>query len=78
VGVGLALLDAAALAEGMVADDPVLVSLSEAGCFESMPDQQAIFVNSEEIQRAILRPVSGVSEPGPTILTNVAVAAGRS
>lgn len=78
VHVGMALLDAAALAENLGTGDPLLQRLSEAGRFESMPDDRARFVSTEEIQRAILRPVAGTAEAGRVILRSVETAAGRA
>lgn len=75
--VGMALLDAAGLAQRMRGDDTVLMRLSEAGCFEPMPDGGARFVSSGEIRRALLRPISGDAEAGAAILGSVVLAAGR-
>jgi hypothetical protein len=77
VHVGLALLDAATLAQDLAVDDPVLVQLSEAGCFESMPGDRARFVSTAEIHRALLRPISGTAEVGEDILRSVVTAAGQ-
>jgi hypothetical protein len=77
VHVGMAMLDAAALAQDLDAGDPILLRLSQAGCFESMPDDRAKFVSTDEIQRAILRPVSGDAEAGATILQSIVTAADK-
>ena len=77
VNVGLALLDAAALAEALNSDDPILQQLSEAGCFESMPQGRAAFLGTDDIRRAIRRPVSGADETGEDILHSIVVACGR-
>lgn len=76
--VGMALLDAALLAQGLAHNHPILAQLSEAGHFESLPDQRAQFLSTEEIRRAILRPISGLPEPAATIIESVISAAGRT
>lgn len=75
VHVGMAMLDAAVLAQDLKVDDPILLRLSQAGCFESMPGEKSKFVSTDEIQRAILRPVSGTAEAGATILQSIVTAA---
>lgn len=77
VRVGLALLDAAALAEDLQRDDPILRQLSEAGCFESMPYGRAAFLSTDDIRRAIRRPISGADETGEDILHSIVSACGR-
>ena len=77
VTVGMALLDAAALADSLRRDDPILQQLSEAGCFESIPDGRATFLSTDAIRRAILRPISGVDESGADILHSIVSACGR-
>lgn len=66
---GMALLDAAAIAETMTSHDPRLQALSEAGCFESMPHDRARFVESPQIRAAILRPLVSDSQTGTQIIT---------
>lgn len=56
---GMVLLDAAILAEQLPADDVGLGAMSEAGLFESMPDNAARVVETPEVRRALQRPVSG-------------------
>jgi hypothetical protein len=66
---GMALLDAAALAETLPADDPSLIALSEAGRFESMPGNAARFVETPPLRAAVQRPISGSPMSGEQILT---------
>ena len=75
--VGMALLDAALLAERLSPSDPLLVCLSEEGLFESLPDNRACFAASAEIHRAIYRPIAGRIQNGPAILDTIASAARR-
>lgn len=65
---GMALLDAASIAEKLLADDPTLTALSEAGCFESMPGGKARFVETPQLRAAVQRPVSGTPLVGRQIL----------
>lgn len=65
---GMALLDAAILAEQLPPDDPRLVAMSEAGLFESMPDDQARVVETPEVHAALQRPISGSARDGDHIL----------
>jgi hypothetical protein len=69
---GMALLDAANLAESMAAQDERLVALSEAGCFESMPNGTAVFVGTPRLMAVIRRPLSGAGMTGASILTALA------
>jgi hypothetical protein len=66
---GMALLDAAAIADSMHSDDPRLKALSAAGLFESAPDGQAIFVETVDVRAAIRRPIASGPQDGPAILT---------
>lgn len=74
---GMALLDAAAKAETLAADDPTLTALSEAGCFETMPDNQARFVETPQLRAAVQRPISGAPMAGEQILALLVNNAGR-
>jgi hypothetical protein len=71
---GMALLEAAAIAEQLGSRDPLLVRLSEAGMFESMPNQEATVVSTPEIDRILQRPIAGGSRDGLTILGELAQA----
>lgn len=73
---GMALLDAAERAERLAPDDPVLVVLSEAGHFESMPGGHARFVETVEVRHAVLRLVVGPDFDGGQILSAIASASG--
>lgn len=66
---GMALLDAAAVADSMRSDDPRITALSEAGLFESAPDGQATFVETMDIRAAIRRPIASGSQDASDILT---------
>jgi hypothetical protein len=72
---GMALLDAALIAEAMPADDPRIRLLSEAGLFESMPQGEAAFVETREVRRAIQRSLVSGPEDGSAIIAKVAAAA---
>ena len=72
---GMALLDAAALAAGMSADDPRLSELSERGYFESMPGGRARFRESPQMRSAVQRPLSSHIESGEEILSALVAAA---
>lgn len=74
---GMALLDAAAIAETLQADDPTLIALSEAGHFETMPDQQARFLETPQLRAAVQRPISGAPMAGEQILALLVHSAGR-
>jgi hypothetical protein len=65
---GMALLDAAILAEHLGPDDPRLVAMSQAGLFESMPHDQARVLETPEVRRALQRPISGSARDGDHIL----------
>jgi hypothetical protein len=66
--VGLALLDAAKLAEQLAPDDPRLALLSEAGCFETMPRGTALFIETPALRAAVQRPLAGPPVSGSDIL----------
>lgn len=73
---GMVLLDAAVVAESMQGDDPRIQTLSEAGLFESMPGDEAAFVEIPEVRAAIHRSVvSDVEDGGSVIARLVALAA---
>lgn len=74
---GMALLDAAEEAERLQPRDPILVDLSEARRFEPMPGDEARFVDSEEVRRALRRPISGAPEDAHHILLAVVAAVAR-
>lgn len=73
---GMALLDAAQRAEQLAPDDPVIVVLSEAGHFESMPGGDSRFVETVEVRRAVLRLVVGPAFDGGQVLAAIASASG--
>jgi hypothetical protein len=73
---GMALLDAAMIAEGLEPTDERLTVLSEAGYFESMPDGKARFLETAELRAAIQRPLFGTSMSGHEILALIVEAAG--
>jgi hypothetical protein len=72
---GMALLDAASIAEHLPSGHHVLISLSEAGCFESVPDQTTRFVENEQMRAAVQRPLSGMQMSGLDILELLTAAA---
>lgn len=72
---GMALLDAAALAEQLPGDGPGIRALSEAGFFESAPNGQSVFVETPEIRAAIQRPIVADPQDGAAILDLVVNAA---
>ena len=72
---GMALLDAAAIAENLTRTDPDLDRLSDAGCFESMPNQGFRFAESEAIRAAVQRPLAGEPATGRDILALIAAVA---
>jgi hypothetical protein len=73
---GMALLDAAAIAEHLPSTHHVLHTLSEAACFESMADGRTRFVETPQVRAAVQRPLSGLAVSGVDILESVASAAG--
>jgi hypothetical protein len=72
---GMALLDAAIIAESIPAGDPRLTVLSEAGLFESQPHGEASFVETAEVLAAIRRPLVSGPEDGPTIIAKLVAVA---
>lgn len=68
---GMALLDAAALAERLGPTDQILKALSEAGRFETTPDSGATFLETDELRAAIQRPLAGRRMTGHEILALV-------
>jgi hypothetical protein len=75
---GMALLDAAALAEHLPATDRRLRALSLAERFETMPNGASRFLGTPDVAAALRRPVSGSSMSGEQILNLlVAVATDR-
>lgn len=72
---GMALLDAAAVADAMVADDPRLRLLSEAGLFETAPGGTARVVESPEIRAAIQRPLVADPQSGVEIVAGIVATA---
>jgi hypothetical protein len=65
---GMALLDAAGLAERLPAEDQRLHALSLAERFDAMPDGTMRFVESPEMRAVVQRPLSGTSMSGGEIL----------
>jgi hypothetical protein len=72
---GMALLDAARIAEAMPSSDRRIRVLSEAGLFESMPDGQAAFVEVPEIRRSVQRPLVAGPQSGPMIIAQLVATA---
>jgi hypothetical protein len=72
---GMALLDAAAIAENLTRTDPCLNRLTEAGCFESMPGLEVRFVETRSVRAAVQRSLAGEPMPGRDILTLIAAVA---
>ena len=65
---GMALLDAAAIADAMTMSDKRLRALSEAGLFESMPHGHALFLETPEVRAAIQRPLLSGAQTGREII----------
>jgi len=65
---GMALLDAAALAEELVAGDGRLKALSDASCFEAMADGACRFVETPRLRSVVQRPLAGSPMSGEQIL----------
>jgi hypothetical protein len=65
---GMALLDAAMIAEGLSPTDERLKALSEAGRFETMPNGNALFLETAELRAAVQRPLAGTPMSGHEIL----------
>lgn len=72
---GMALLDAAAIAENLTRTDPTLARLTEAGYYESTPDLGLRFVETEPVRAAVHRPISGEPMTGRDILELIAAVA---
>jgi hypothetical protein len=72
---GMALLDAALLVEAMLPDDPTLRALSEAGCFEPMPQNLEVFVATPEVHRVLRSPLAGNAQDAQQILSHIVSAA---
>jgi hypothetical protein len=72
---GMALLDAAGVAELLPGTDPRLARLTRAGRFESMPGGGSTFLETDNIRRAIQRPLSGTPKSGEEILDLLAESA---
>jgi hypothetical protein len=68
---GMAMLDAARIAEAMPSADPRIRVLSEAGLFESMPDDEAVFVELAEIRRAVRRTLVAGPRDGASIIARL-------
>jgi hypothetical protein len=68
---GMALLDAAHIADAMTANDPRLARLSEAGLFESMPEGRAVFVETTEVRAVIQRPLVRDPQAGEEIIAHL-------
>ena len=68
---GMALLDAARIAEAMPIADPRIRVLSEANLFESMPEGQAVFVEVAEIRRAVRRTLVSGPQDGSSIIAEL-------
>jgi hypothetical protein len=65
---GMALLDAAQVAERLTRGDARLATLTRAGRFESMPDGTSRFLETDSVRRVIQRPLSGTPMSGAEIL----------
>jgi hypothetical protein len=65
---GMALLDAAEVAERLSAVDARLATLTRAGRFECQQDGTSRFLETDSVRRAIQRPLSGVPMSGAEIL----------
>jgi hypothetical protein len=71
---GMALLDAAAVAEALSSDDGRIRILSEAGLFESMPDGEARFLETPQVSAAIRRTLVSAPQGGEEILSELVAA----
>jgi hypothetical protein len=65
---GMTLLDAAMLAEAMPEGDRRLRQLSEAHCFESLPEREAQFLETPAIRSAVQRPLAGEPMTGVQVI----------
>ena len=68
---GMALLDAAGIAEAMASHDPRLRALSTTGYFETLPGGEARFRESRTMRTAVQRPISGAAQSGNEIINAV-------
>jgi hypothetical protein len=68
---GMALLDAARIAEAMPSADPRIRVLSEAHLFESMPEGRAVFIEAAEIRRAVRRTLVSGPQDGASIIAEL-------
>lgn len=65
---GMALLDAASLAERLPATDRRLEALSRAGCFEAMRGGTTRFAETSDLRAVVQRPLAGTPMSGEQIL----------
>lgn len=72
---GMALLDAAIIADSITDEDPRIKVLSEAGLFESMPLGAAQFLERAAIRAAIHRPILAGVQAGSAIITELVMTA---
>lgn len=72
---GMALLDAARIAEAMPSADPRIRIMSEARLFESMPEGKSVFVEVAEIRRAVRRTLVSGPQDGASIIARLATTA---
>lgn len=72
---GMALLDAARIAESMLTADPRIRVLSEAHLFESMPENRALFIEVDEVRRALRRMLVSGPQDGASIIARLIAAA---
>lgn len=68
---GMSLLEAAAVAQQMVSSDPLLVTMSERGLFESMPHGAARVVDSVAVGQSLARSIMRGSRDGRTVLVDL-------
>src|SRR4051794_33944517 len=75
---GMALLDAALLAERLPPGDDRLRRLSESGRFETMSDNTFVVMETADMRAVLQRPLAGASLTGDEVLTSLARAAARN
>jgi hypothetical protein len=68
---GMALPDAAQIAQQMSPRDRRLTTLAEMGHFESMPDGRARLVETPPLRAVIQRPLTGPSISGSAVLATL-------
>lgn len=68
---GMALLEAAAIAQDLRPMDPLLVGMSERGLFESMPNGGSRVVDSDELGRSLSRSILGKPRDGRRVLKDL-------